>query len=336
MGYVVLYFGALLVGYLLGGKLQKKAEEFGFLGRVQTVCIFFMVFIMGARMGSNEEIINNLGTIGLKAFVITIGIFIGSALSVTISRKFLGIDKWGNAKHEDIKENKAIEEIEKIEALEEAEEQGDENAARKTTMLILIAVTLGLLAGYFIVRPTVTDIDAFYDICSRVMTTVLTLMLFVIGLDMGLEGTVVAHMKDAGWKILVFPFTILVGTTLVGVLSGLFIPGMSLKTGLAVCYGYGWYTFAPIAIASEGYITASAISFMHNVFRELLGIILIPVLAKHIGYIEVCSLPGTAGSDIAMPVITRSTRPDIVVYSFTMGIICTLFVPVLVPLVIGM
>lgn len=35
-----------------------------------------------------------------------------------------------------------------------------------------------------------------------------------------------------------------------------------------------------------GYLTASAVSFLHNVMRELLSIVFIPLIAKKIGYIE--------------------------------------------------
>ena len=60
-------------------------------------------------------------------------------------------------------------------------------------------------------------------------------------------------------------------------------------------FGFGWYTFAPVTITGAGHAMAGAVSFMHNVIRETCGIILIPVLAKKIGYIEVCDLPGVAG-----------------------------------------
>lgn len=332
MGYIVLYFGAMLLGYVAGSKQRHRAEKFSVIVKIQSVCIFLMVFIMGMRMGSNEEIIRNLGTIELKALVITAGIFILSALSITVTRKIMKIDKWGRTKTDAGKE----EGIHAESFEENTDEQSSESANHKTTILIIVAVIIGLTAGYFIIRPTVDDIEAFYSICTAVMTSVLTLMLFIIGLDMGLAGKVAGHLKEAGVKVMIFPLVVLVATTLTGVLAGLLIPGLSVKLGLAVCYGYGWYTFAPIAIASEGYITASAISFMHNVFRELIGIILIPLLAKRIGYIEVCSFPGTAGADIAMPVVSRATRPDIIVYSFSMGMISTLFVPILVPLVIGL
>ena len=60
------------------------------------------------------------------------------------------------------------------------------------------------------------------------------------------------------------------------------------------------------------------------------------MLAKKIGYIEVASLPGVAGMDILIPIIEKATRQDIIVYSFAIGTMESLLVPLLVPLVIGL
>ena len=74
---------------------------------------------------------------------------------------------------------------------------------------------------------------------------------------------------------------------------------------------------------------------MHNVMRELLGILLIPIIAKKIGYIETVSLPGAAAMDVCLPVVEKATRGDIAVYSFISGVVLSIAVPILVGLVAG-
>ena len=327
MGYVVLYMGAMTIGYFIGSKQRHRAQFFGFIGNALLVCIFIMVLIMGIRMGSNDEIIRNLGTIGVQALIITVIVFVFSAIGASVTRRLMKIDKYGRVHGSDVIE------IEGMEVAEEEEE--NPGGTGKMTAMILIAVSVGLAIGYFVIRVKVSDLEGFYKLCETSMTSVLTLMMFCIGLDMGLAGKVIPYMKQAGLKVMIFPFAVLAATTAAGLFVALILPELSIKEGLAVCYGYGWYTFAPIAIASEGYITASAIAFMHNVFRELVGLILIPVLAKYIGYIEVCSLPGVASMDIGMPLIAKSTRQDIIVYGCAMGFVEGILVPVLVPLAIG-
>ena len=111
---------------------------------------------------------------------------------------------------------------------------------------------------------------------------------------MGLSGTIIGQLKKIGGRVFVFPAAVILGTTVFCILLGLVLPMITVRESLAIGYGYGWYTYAPIAISNAGHEIASAISFMHNVFRELGGIVLIPILAGKIGYIEATGLPGIA------------------------------------------
>ena len=105
-------------------------------------------------------------------------------------------------------------------------------------------------------------------------------------------------------------------------------------TSWTIAYGFGWYTYAPNVIAQAGYPIASAISFLHNVLREVIGIIGIPFLAQKIGYIEATAVPGVAAMDVCMPIVERNCREDTVVYSFFTGLLMCLTIPIVVPIVI--
>ena len=160
------------------------------------------------------------------------------------------------------------------------------------------------------------------------------MLLFFVGMDIGKEGTVVENFKKAGWRVLVFPFAIIIGTYAGSLVAGLILPSLGLRDALAVGSGFGWYTLAPVMLA-EYSTSVSAVSFMHNVMRELLGILLIPIIAKKIGYIETVSLPGAAAMDVCLPVVEKATRGDIAVYSFISGVVLSIAVPILVGLVAG-
>lgn len=108
-----------------------------------------------------------------------------------------------------------------------------------------------------------------------------------------------------------------------------------MPEAMAVGSGFGWYTLAPLLLDPYS-AEISAMSFMYNVFREMFGIILIPVVAKRIGYIECVSLPGAAAMDVCLPIVEKSAGADMVVYSFVTGTVLSASVPILVPLFIGM
>lgn len=329
----------MIIGYIIASKLRDKADKFSWIGKLEMLAISTLVFFMGLRMGSNDEVISNLGTIGLKSFVMTIIIMAGAVIAITITRKILKIDKFGvlqtpnalkKAKAQVEAKEQLQEEVEIMETLEE--EQGQSSSMM--TWIIVGFVVLGMALGFLFVDNLFKDMIYFDTLTANIMVVGLTILLGLIGFEMGLTGTVVKNFSKIGIRVVAFPIAVVIGTIVSSLLCGLLFT-LSMKESLAIGFGFGWYTFAPIAIAKEGYVIASAISFMHNVFRELGGIILIPLLAKKIGFIEVAGLPGVAAMDICLPIVEKSTRQDIIVYSFAIGITESLIVPLLVPLIIG-
>lgn len=196
------------------------------------------------------------------------------------------------------------------------------------TKLIIAFVTLGMLSGYFFIP------DYFItEISGNLLIVGLSILLFFVGLELGRAGTVVENFKKVGIRILAFPIVSIVGCLLFAAVASLILP-MTVKESMAVASGFGWYTLAPIMI-SDYSAELSAISFLHNVMREMIGIIIIPIVANRIGYIEACSVPGAAAMDVCLPVLEKSTNSDTAVYAFVIGVVLSIAVPVLVPIFIG-
>ena len=347
MFYVVLYFCFMLAGYFLGSKLRARKEQMGFVGVIMLFCVSLLVFVMGIKMGSNEEVINNLGTIGVQSVIITLILWTGSVLGVVALRKILGMNKFALTRAQQAElaqgmpSKKGMEtDLQGVESVSistsGAGEEEKKGSGNLMTILIIIFVILGLAVGYLVVRPYVADKETFEVISGNIMTAGLCLMMCSVGFDMGIEGTVIGYLKQAGVRVLLFPMTVILGTTVSGVVISLIFKDLSLAESLAIGYGFGWYTFAPISIANAGFIMASAIAFLSNVIRELGGIVLVPILAKKIGYIEVASLPGVASMDVCLPIVEKATRQDIIVYSFVIGLSEGTLVPLLVNLALGL
>lgn len=327
MGYVALYMGVLAFGYFLGSKLRDKKEKMGFLDALTNFCVSLLVFVMGIKMGSNEEVIANLGTIGIQSVVITVVLAVITIAGVTMARILLGMNKYAltRAQQEQLGEmgNGSV---------DGNAQNGEaaEGGSNLMTILILAFTVIGLILGYFVVRNSVRLMAAFDASNGHIMTVGLCLLMLSIGLGMGLDGTVLTYLKQAGFRVLVFPVVVIAATTVGGFVVSLIYKDLSVGESLAICYGFGWYTFAPIAISNAGYVMAGAISFLHNVIRELAGIVLMPILAKRIGYLEVASIPGVAAMDVCLPIVERVTRQDIIIYSFLIGFSQAIFVPILV------
>lgn len=197
------------------------------------------------------------------------------------------------------------------------------------TKLIIAFVTLGVISGYFFIP------DFFItEISGNLLIGGLCVLLFFVGLDLGRQGTVVENFKKVGIRILAFPIASILGCLIFAAISSLVLP-MTAKQTMAVASGFGWYTLAPVMLAKSS-AELSAISFLHNVMREMIGIMVIPIVAKHIGYIESCSVPGAAAMDVCLPIVEKSTNSETTIYAFVMGVALSTAVPILVGFFISM
>lgn len=200
------------------------------------------------------------------------------------------------------------------------------------TKQIIGAVILGILAGYFILPDEYAK--SFLQVSETLLIVGLSLLLFFVGMDLGMDGSVVANCKRIGWRVLMLPIAIIIGSFAGAAIASVFI-STSLKESVAISAGFGWYTLAPVILAKYS-AEVSAISFMHNVMREIIGLVLIPIVAKRLGYLETCSLPGCSSMDVGLPIIERTTSPTIAIYGFVSGAILSIAVPFFVPLIIGL
>lgn len=327
MADLLLYLGLLFIGFLLGSRLIYKKDKFSFVGKIQTVCIFFLVFTMGTRMGSNREIIDNLKTIGLSALLFTVVIFILVVLFLHITRKALRMNSTGDL-------------VEKGETKKEKTKVKFE--LNKMTVLVVLAVLLGMLFGFYVILNLVEsgkifggDILRFSDLASNLIRIELCFLLFFVGIDLGFSKGAFSNIKKVGLRILVFPLVTIIASLIGGVISSLVL-GLTIKEGLMIAAGFGWYSLAPGLIMDAGYITASAIAFLHNVLREMTAILFIPFVANGIGFIETIGLPGAAAMDVCLPVIEKATKPEVAIYGFISGVILSFLVPIVVPLIISL
>ena len=191
------------------------------------------------------------------------------------------------------------------------------------SLAILVVLVLGIGAGF--VMPE--NISAFIDSASSYM---LLILLFSVGIDMGLNKEVFTRIKELGFKILLIPFGVVVGSLCGGVITA-FLTNFSVKDGLAISAGLGWYSLSGILITEAGNPVGGTISFLANVFREMLTFIIVPFIASHLNYYCAIAPAGATAMDTTLGIISRNTNATVAVLSFVSGVICTLLVPVLVP-----
>ena len=333
MKLLALYWSFMVIGYIIAWRASKSGKSYPWVAPAMLITVYGLCFIMGLRMGSNEQVISNLGSIGLMSLIITICTIFGSMGAIFLTRRLLGMDRRGEriAGRERSDDNSS----QRTAAAGTESESGGMDL--KSTFIILILVACGMLIGCLIVLRRLPQILGMFDtVTYDSLIVLLCILMFFVGLDLGSSGTVLDSIRNAGFRMMAIPIATMAGTMIAGVAVCL-VMGLTMREGSAICIGFGWYSYAPIVIASAGqqYMIASAISFMHNVIREVTGIIFIPLVAQKIGYLESTGVPGIAAMDVCLPIVERSCGPNMVVYAFATGLIMCIVTSLGVPLIMG-
>ena len=192
------------------------------------------------------------------------------------------------------------------------------------SILILLTLIAGVVAGYFMPVGGASLLDSL----SSVM---LVLLIFSVGIDIGLNKQVFGDIKKLGVKILLVPAGVVIGSLLGGAILSIFFQE-SLKECLAIVSGLGWYSLSGILITESGNALGGAVSFLSNVFREMITFIIVPWIANHLNDYAAIAPAGATAMDTTLAVISRNTNGKIAVVAFVSGITCTLIVPLLVPI----
>lgn len=311
---LALYILLVVVGAVIGSRPAVRSRPLPWLGKLQLVALMILIVSLGVKLGANDEVITSLDQIGLAALLITVAAMAGSLLLLSLLRRFvLRLDRFGLPMG--------------TEPAQEEAAQGGGKADNALTKRIVIAVALGMLAGYFVVP------DNLVVYFGNIIDFGLYLLLFLVGMDMGQQGTMLSDIKAAGLKVLLVPVVVAAGTLLAAGLVGVLLP-IGGKDAVAASAGFGWYSLAPTLLAPYS-LSVSAVAFLSNVMREIFSIVAIPFVAKYIGYVECAALPGAAAMDTVLPVVVGATHERVAIYSFTSGVVLSLAVPILVPALIA-
>lgn len=80
---------SLLAGILAGYLLRKKEKTLEGISRTTSGVVAVLLFILGASVGSNEQIVKNISKVGFQALILTAGALLGSiSFSFLIQRLF--------------------------------------------------------------------------------------------------------------------------------------------------------------------------------------------------------------------------------------------------------
>lgn len=157
----------------------------------------------------------------------------------------------------------------------------------------------------------------------------LGLLMLSVGISVGANRLVFRKLRENNLKILLVPLAVIAGSLVGGYITGLFF-GMEPGASMAIASGMGWYSLAGAMLTELAGAQIGTVTFLANVFREILSFLIIPWVAVHLNRRTAIAPAGAASGDTALPLIMKCTGEEVAIVSVINGVICTIAVPILI------
>ncbi len=203
--------------------------------------------------------------------------------------------------------------------------QTDENHTKlPLSSMALESAKLILVVGGGLIVGVMLGFDlSWVDTASE---WILFLLLFFIGIQLRNSGLTLKQILLNKHGMIIA--CVIVATSLIGGVIASFILDISIYQGLAMASGFGWYSLAGILMGDAFGPVFGGASFMIELLRELISLVLIPMFIGR----KPCTSIGYAGAtamDFTLPVIQTTGGVRCVPVAIVSGFILSLLVPIL-------
>ena len=308
--------GLLVVFLLAGFALGFFQENNRLLSRLARWVVHFgllvLIAAMGARIGADPEVIADLGRIGLQSFGLAIGGITGSVICLYIFSYYVEILSEQSDHHEH----------------GVYETSGDEGGLRLTAIILLV-VTAGCLAGWLILPETALPL-------LTSLTAYSLMVLFVgVGVDIGQKRGIFRQIRELGWRIIAIPLLVAIGSIIGTVIAGTLL-GLLRNESAALGAGFGWYSLSAVLLTDLHSVELGSMAFLTNIMREMLALVIIPLIAPLLGSITAIAPGGATTMDVTLPLLKKVGGEEVVLPAFINGVVLTALVPLLVPFLLAL
>ncbi|MEZ8930270.1 MULTISPECIES: lysine exporter LysO family protein [unclassified Vibrio] len=288
---MIFIFAPLVVGYLFS---ISNAQTLEFINRSTSRLIYVILALMGLSLAALDNLGSNLQTILLYTATFFVCLSVCNLMALPAIDKLLPLQTDSCNKKLPLS-----------------------SMAMESAKLILV-VGSGLIAG--LVLPIGLN---WVDTASE---WILFVLLFFIGIQLRNSGLTLRQilLNKHGMVIAIA----IIATSMLGGIIAAYILDIPLFKALAMSSGFGWYSLAGILMGDAFGPVYGGASFMLELLRELVALVLIPVLIRSYP----CTSIGYAGAtamDFTLPVIQTTGGVRCVPVAIVSGFILSLLVPIL-------
>ena len=344
-------FTGIALGYLL-----RRVKALQHLQQTISWTIYLLLFFFGLQVGANEQVVNNLDTLGIKALLIAVAGSLGSCVAAW------GLSRWvfkGSNHFPDstrtIPEHHSAQRQHTMEhqaappqsankencSVEKAQTGNTKLSGRKNTLSEIVRYAAGFItAGFFAVGCVcgVTGIVPGLLCRGEISMYVLYALMVQVGMSIGCDSRLKEMLTSLSPKLFLLPAGTIVGT-LVAVAAVNPVTGeMRLADCMAVGAGFGYYSLSSVLITQikelqMGAVLAAqlgTIALMANIMREVITLLFAPAIRKVFGRLAPISTGGATSMDSTLPVITAACGKEMAFVSIFHGVLVDFSVPFLV------
>lgn len=193
----------------------------------------------------------------------------------------------------------------------------------KGSLIIVGFFILGIAAGLSgMVPESIIDGDlTFYALCA---------LLLCVGIGIGSDRNIVTKFKSLDVRMALLPLGTALGTFAGSLVVSFILSGRSPLDCLAVGSGFGYYSLSSIFITEYKGAELGTIALLANIIREMVTLLLSPVLTKVFGPLAPISSGGVTSMDTTLPIIMASSGEQYSAVSIFHGFILDFSIPFLV------
>lgn len=201
----------------------------------------------------------------------------------------------------------------------------------KGSMIIVGAFIIGCVAG---VGGWLPDSLAGGDVTMWILYA----LMLQVGIGIGSDSRLKEILRTLSPRLLFLPLATILGTLVATLAVSFLLSRWSTAEVLAVGSGMGYYSLSSILVTSLkeqsiGVMAAAelgTIALMANIFREIMTLVLAPLMVRWFSPLGPISAGGATSMDVTLPVITRISGKEWVFVSIVHGIVVDFSVPFLV------
>lgn len=193
----------------------------------------------------------------------------------------------------------------------------------KGSLIVVGIFVLGVCLGRLDLAPALL-------MDSRVTFAALCCLLFCVGMSIGSNDNIVSEFRSLNPRLALLPVATILGSFAGSLVAWLFLQYRGVTDCMAVGSGFAYYSISSIFITQYRGAELGTVALLANIYREILTLLIAPLLAKVFGPLAPISSGGATTMDTTLPIISQTCGQQYVVVSLFHGFVVDFSVPFLV------